>query len=437
MLDPLSIAALFTLLMLVLMAVGVPVAISLGIAGLAGLYLIGGQALALGQLYSVSYSVTANYTFAVLPTFLFMGNLAMASGMATELYNAADRWLGHLRGGLYLATISGAAGFAAISGSPLVNASVFTRLALPEMLKLGYSKALSGACIASAGTLAALIPPSVGMVVYGILTEQSIGKLMIAGIIPGIITAIGYCIMVSVMVRLNPSLAPADRPKAPRRERWAALGNTWSILVLFLFIMVGIYGGFFSPSAAGAAGAFGALLIVIFRGRFSFGMLSNTLMRSAETAAMLFIIVIGGMIYSRMLVLSGFVTEIVDFTDGLNLNPTMLLLILGVIYIILGCFMEGLSLQLVTIPFVYPIIVAAGIDPIFFGIFIIIIIEIGAITPPVGLNLFATVGSSEGALRIDDIVRGILPFVLLNVAFLLFCILFPDLITWLPNNMRF
>lgn len=437
MLDPISIAGLFTLAMLVLMAVGVPVAMALGVAGLLGLFLIGGIPLSLGQLYSVSYSVSSNYAFAVLPTFLFMGNLAMASGMATELYKAADRWLGHLRGGLYLATISGATGFAAISGSPLVNATVFTRLSLPEMLKLGYSKSLSGACIASAGTLAALIPPSVGMVVYGILTEQSIGKLMIAGIAPGIVTAVGYCIMVSLMVRINPALAPSDRAKASRAERWAALGNTWSILLLFVFIMTGIYGGFFSPSAAGAAGAFGALIIVALRRRLTMSMLGSTLMRSAETTAMLFIIVIGGMIYSRMLVLSGFVTEIVDFTDGLNLSPSALLLIIGLMYIILGCFMEGLSLQLVTIPFVYPIVTAAVIDPIFFGIMIIIIIEIGAITPPVGLNLFATVGASEGVLRIEDIVRGILPFVVLNVVLLLIIILFPELILWLPNNMKF
>ncbi|MEX0408240.1 TRAP transporter large permease [Aquibium sp. LZ166] len=435
--DPLSIAAGFTFVMLVLMILGVPVAIALATAGIAGLYLIGGEMLALGQLYSVSYSITANYAFAVLPTFLFMGNLAMASGMATELYTAADRWLGHLRGGLYLATISGATGFAAISGSPLVNATVFTRLSLPEMLRLGYSRSLSGACIASAGTLAALIPPSIGMVVYGILTEQSIGKLMIAGIVPGIITALGYCIMVWAMVRFNPKLAPADRPKASRAERWGALGNTWSILLLFLFIMTGIYGGYFSPSAAGAAGAFGALVIIAARRRLTMSMLGMTLMRSAETTAMLFIIVIGGMIYSRMLVLSGFVTGVVGFTEALQLSPTMLLIILGMIYVVLGCFMEGLSLQLVTIPFVYPIIVAAGIDPIFFGILVIIIIEIGAITPPVGLNLFATVGASEGMLRIEDIVRGILPFVLLNVAILITFILFPDIVMWIPNNMRY
>ncbi|MGV6874085.1 TRAP transporter large permease [Pseudochelatococcus sp. B33] len=435
--DPNLIAGGFTIVMLLLMALGVPVGISLGTAGLGGLMLIGGSPLALGQLYSVSYSVTANYAFAVLPTFLFMGNLAMASGMAAELYHAADRWLGHKRGGLYLATICGATGFSAICGSPLVNATVFTRLSLPEMLRLGYSKSLSGACIASAGTLAALIPPSIGMVVYGILTEQSIGKLMIAGIVPGIITAAGYCIMVSVMVRINPALAPAKRMRAPMHERMRALGSTWSIILLFLFIMTGIYGGFFSPSAAGAAGAFGALIIIAARRRLTFSLLNATIMRSAETTAMLFIIVIGGMIYSRMLVLSGFVTNIVDFTEGLELSSTMLLLIIGLMYVVLGCFMEGLSMQLVTIPFVFPIVMAAGVDPIFFGIMVIVLIEIGAITPPIGLNLFATVGAADGMLKIEDIARGILPFVTFNIILLVIFIFFPQLVLWVPNNMSF
>lgn len=437
MFDPTLVAGGFTLAMLLLMAFGIPIAIALGMAGLAGLVLLGGNALAIGQLYNVSYSVTANYSFAVLPTFLLMGNLAMSSGMAAELYNAADKWLGHLRGGLYLATICGAAGFAAISGSPLVNATVFTRLSLPEMLKLGYSKSLSGACIASAGTLAAMIPPSIGMVIYGILTEQSIGKLMIAGIIPGIITALCYCVMIAVIVRMKPELAPGSRERSPRRERMSALANTWSIILLFGFIMTGIYGGFFSPSAAGAVGAFGALVIIAARGRMTRGLLGGAIMRAAETTAMIFIIVIGGMIYSRMLVLSGFVTELVDFTQALNLTPTMLLLLLGLMYVVLGCFMEGLSMQLVTIPFVFPIVMSAGVDPIFFGIIMIVLIEIGAITPPIGLNLFATVGASDGQLRIEDIARGILPFVLLNVALLVLFVMFPQIVMWLPNQMKF
>jgi tripartite ATP-independent transporter DctM subunit len=355
--------------------------------------------------------------------------------MAAELYYAADRWLGHYRGGLYLATIAGSTAFAAPSGSPLVNAIVFTRLALPEMLKLGYSRSLSGASIASVGTLAAMLPPSIGMVVYGILTEQSIGKLMIAGFVPGILTAIGYIVMVYTMVRLKPALAPADRPRAPRAERYRALARTWPITLLFVFVMGGIYGGLFTPSAAGAAAAFGALVIVLLRRQLTGSMLASTMMQAAEATAMLFIIVIGGMLYSRMLVLSGFLTATVEYTEALQLNPTVLLLLLGFMYIVLGCLMDGLSLQLVTVPFVYPVIVAAGIDPIYFGILIIVVIEIGAITPPVGLNLFATVSASDGLLTFDEIVRGILPFVILNIAMLGLFIMFPALITWIPSHM--
>lgn len=437
MFEPSLIAGGFTVAMLALMAFGVPVAMAMALAGLAGLWLIGGPSMALGQLYSIAYSTTSSYTFAVLPTFLFMGNLAIATGMAAELYKAADKWLGHYRGGLYLATIAGSTAFAAPSGSPLVNAIVFTRLALPEMLRLGYSKAYSGASIASVGTLAALLPPSIGMVVYGILTEQSIGKLMIAGFVPGILTAIGYFVLVYAMVRIWPSLAPAKRAKAPRFERYAALIRTWPITLLFVFIMAGIYGGLFSPSAAGAAGAFGALIIVMMRRQLTLPVLNSSLVQAAEATAMLFLIVIGGMVYSRMLVLSGFITEVVDFTNGLQLSPIALLLILGAMYIVLGCLMDGLSMLLVSLPFVYPVIVAAGIDPIYFGIFIIVVIEIGAITPPVGLNLFATVSASDGALTLDELMRGILPFVLLNIAFLLLFIFFPGLITWVPERMNF
>jgi tripartite ATP-independent transporter DctM subunit len=426
-----------TLGMVILLGLGIPVAISMGLAGLVGLIMIGGPNFLYGQLQTMPYSITANYAFAVMPTFLLMGNLAMNSGMAAELYTAADKWLGHLRGGLYLATIAGATAFAAISGSPLVNATVFTRVSLPEMLKLGYSKSVASACIASVGTLAAMIPPSIGMVVYGILTEQSIGKLMIAGIIPGLITAGLYCILIAVWVRWDPSIAPKLRPRSSPAERWQALGNTWSIILLFLCLMGGLYGGLFSPSAAGAMGAFFALIIVIARRLMTWPMLVESLRSSAQTTAMLFIIIIGGLLYSRMLVLSGYVGSVVDFTGSLGLSPLALLLLISLLYIILGCFMDGVSMLLVTMPFVFPIIKTAGIDPIFFGILVIAFIEIGAITPPIGLNLFATAGAGKGMITTSDILRGILPFVILNVLALLIFILFPDVVLWLPSHMQF
>lgn len=426
-----------TLLMVVLLGLGVPVAVSMGMAGLVGLVMIGGPDFLYGQLQTMPYSITANYDFAVMPTFLLMGNLAMNSGMAAELYHAADRWLGHLRGGLYLATIAGATAFAAISGSPLVNATVFTRVALPEMLKLGYAKSVASACIASVGTLAAMIPPSIGMVVYGILTETSIGKLMIAGIIPGLITAALYCITIMIWVRWDPSIAPKLRARAPSADRWKALANTWSIILLFMCLMAGLYGGLFSPSAAGAMGAFFALVIIAARRRLKWPMLMESLRSSAQTTAMLFIIIIGGLLYSRMLVMSGYVGNVVEFVGGLGLSPTVLLLLISVLYIILGCFMDGVSMLLVTMPFVFPIIKQAGIDPIFFGILVIAFIEIGAITPPIGLNLFATAGAGKGMITMSDILRGILPFVILNVVALLIFIFFPDVVLWLPSHMEF
>lgn len=435
--DPSDTALIMTLFMVMLLGLGIPVAISMGIAGMIGLVMIGGAQFLYGQLQTMPYSITANYDFAVMPTFLLMGNLAMNSGMAAELYTAADRWLGHLRGGLYLATISGATAFAAISGSPLVNATVFTRVALPEMLKLGYSKSVASACIASVGTLAAMIPPSIGMVVYGILTETSIGKLMIAGIVPGLISAALYCITIIVWVRWDPTIAPKLRGRSPAPERWKALGQTWSIILLFVCLMAGLYGGLFSPSAAGAMGAFFAFIIIIARGRMKWPMLMESLRSSAQTTAMLFIIIIGGLLYSRMLVLSGYVGQVVEFTGNLGLSPTVLLLLISVLYIILGCFMDGVSMLLVTMPFVFPIIKQAGIDPVFFGILVIAFIEIGAITPPIGLNLFATAGAGRGMINMGDILRGIVPFVVLNVIALIIFIFFPEVVLWLPSHMDF
>lgn len=435
MLDGSAIATLATAGMLVLLAMGVPVAVCLGLAGFGGLYFVGGLTFAVIQLESLPYQLTSSYSFSVLPMFLFMGNLAMNGGMAQELYTAANRLIGHFRGGLYLATIAGSASFSAISGSTVVNATVFTRISLPEMLRFGYSRSVAGASIASAGTLAAMIPPSVTMVIYGIITEQSIGALMIAGIIPGFATALGYAFLIMILVRIDPTIAPQDYERSSSRERWSSIGQTWSIVLLFAFIMGGIYGGYFSPSAAGAAGSFGAMVILAARRRLTWDVLSRSFIDAAVTSAMLFLIVIGGLIYSRMLVLSGVITEVVDFTIGLELSPILLLIVLSLVYIALGCLIDTLSMLLLTLPFVFPVIDAAGIDPIYFGILVVVFIELGAITPPIGMNLFATVAAADGKLTIEQIIRGITPFILVNVVLLVLFLAFPGLITWLPQQM--
>jgi tripartite ATP-independent transporter DctM subunit len=433
--EPSTIAALTTAGMLVLLALGVPVAVCLGLPGFIGLYFIGGLNFALVQLESVPFDLTSSYAFTVLPMFLFMGNLAKNGGMARELYTAADRMIGHFRGGLLHATVAGSATFSAISGSTVVNATVFTRISLPEMLRHEYAAGTAGACIAAAGCLAAMIPPSVTMVVYGIITEESIGALMIAGIIPGILTALAYGVLISVLVRINPSIAPSSRPRATTRERLVSFSQTWSIALLFVFIMGGIYGGVFSPTAAGAAGSFGAMVILAVRRRLTWDILTQSFMDAASTAAMLFLIVIGGIIFSRMLVMSGAITQLVEVVTSLKISPIVLLILLSAVYLVLGCLVDTLSVILLTVPFVHPVIKAAGIDPIYFGILLVIFIELAAITPPVGLNLFATVAASDGQLSMSQILRGISPFILLNLVMLAIFLAFPQLVQWLPQQM--
>lgn len=436
MIDPIWIASGATVAMLLLLALGVPVAIALLATGFLGLAAIGGLPLALAQLGSVPYSLSAQYAFAVVPTFVLMGNLAMSGGMARELFDAADRWLGNLSGGQYLTTIVGSTGFAAASGSTLANATIFTRIALPEMLRLGYSRRVAGACIAAAGTLAAMIPPSIAMVVYGIATEQSIGKLMLAGIVPGIVTALAYCALVMVMVRLRPEIAPNRAGASSLRDKFRALAGIWAVAILFVMVMGGIYTGLFSPSAAGAVGAFGTMIILLLRRRLTWESLWTSLRGAAVTTVMLFIIIIGGMLFSRMLVMSGVISQIVSMVNELQLTPIMLLLALSVALLILGCFIDAMSMMLVTLPFVFPLTQAAGIDPIWFGIIMIQLLELGAITPPIGLNLFATLSASDGKLSAVDIAIGIVPFVLVNLALLALFIAWPDLVLWLPNQVR-
>jgi C4-dicarboxylate transporter DctM subunit len=426
-----AVAALLLLLLL-----GIPVAISLGITGFAGLLLVGGPGLAFSQIQNLPYHLTAQYAFAVVPLFVLMGNLALSGGFARELYDAADKWVGHLRGGLYLTTIAGSAAFGAASGSTIVNSTVFTRIALPEMLRLGYSKSLSSACIAAVGTLDAMIPPSVAMVVYGIITEQSIGQLMVAGIVPGILSALAYAALVIGMVQFRPELAPVRGIRSSWRERAGALRGTWAIFVLFGIVMGGIYFGWFAPSAAGAAGAFGALVIVALRLRLTWKGLWESLTNAAITTAMLFVIIVAGLLFSRMLVLSGLVTRLVGAISALELPPLALVVFLCLMYIVLGCLVDAISMLIVTLPFVFPLITQAQINPIWFGILAVQLLEIGAITPPVGLNLFATVSASERLVTLEDVIRGILPFVLLSLGILALLVAFPALALWLPGTMR-
>jgi tripartite ATP-independent transporter DctM subunit len=418
------------------LALGVPVGVALGASGIVGMLLGPGADFLAGQLSSLPYAVTANYAYAVLPLFVLMGVLAERSGITEEVFRAADVWLRQFKGGLYQAVILGSAVFAAISGSTIVNAVVFTRIAYPEMLKYGYSRSLSIGAIAAAGSFAAMIPPSITMVIYAILTEQSVGKLLIAGIIPGILTAVVYMVGIIVMVRIRPELAPKLGAPVPMRERLRAIKWLWSVVVLVALVLGGIYLGIFPPSAAGAMGAFGVFVIFVLRLRSRVrSQLGAALLDSATVSCIIFAVLIGGLIFSRMLVVLGMIDGIVDVITSFTQSPMQFLILASVFYLVLGCFLDTTSMMVVTLPFIYPIVQHLGIDGVWFGIVLVKLVEISVITPPVGMNLFAVMSAVDEKTTFGHVTKGVVPFIALELIVLALLIAFPDLVTWLPQQM--
>ena len=434
--DPFQVGIASVIGLLILLGCGVPVAVSLGISGFCGLMLTVGPDFALAIMQTLPYSVVANYTWAVLPLFVLMGTLAASAGLTMDLFRAANMWLSRLRGGLYLAVIAGSAGFAAASGSTVVNAVVFTRLALPEMLKYKYSRSLSLGCICAAGTFAAMIPPSLTMVIYAIITEQSIGKLLLAGVIPGIISAILYAVLILTLVRFKPSLAPAiPDERFSLMDRIRSLKGVWGIALLILLVLGGIYSGLFPPSGAGAVGAFGTFAIALFKLGPKKSWLMEGLRNSAAVACTIFTILIGGLIFSRLLVITGVITEFTQFVTTHIHTAAGIMVAFSLMYIIMGCYLDTASMMIITLPFVFPVIVQYGINPIWFGIIFVKVIEISVITPPVGLNLYAVMSGAGKDANFRDLVFGVIPFIMMDLFTLAILIIFPGLSTWLPETM--
>jgi tripartite ATP-independent transporter DctM subunit len=434
-LDPVTIGYSGAGLLFLLLALGVPVGVSMGVVGIGGMILGINLNFTMGQLRTLPFAVVNNYAFAVLPMFVLMGIMAEAAGLTSQVFRTADLWLRRLRGGLYQAVIVGSAIFAAISGSTIVNAVVFTRIAFPEMLKYGYSKSLSIGCIAGSGSFAAMIPPSITMVIYAIITEQSVGQLLMAGIFPGILTAVVYMAGVYLLVRWRPRLAPDITEIPERGEKWRALGSISPVLLLMALVLGGIYTGLFPPSAAGAAGAFGAFCIALYRKKTFRGWLLRSLQDAASISCIIFVILIGGLLLSRMLVVSGVIDDMVDHITAFASTPLRFMIMAAIIYIILGCFLDTTSMMVVTLPFFFPVVVALDIDPIWFGIVLVKLIEISVITPPVGINLFAVLSAVGTRASFQNVVKGVTPFILFDILVLGLLILFPEIATWLPDQM--
>jgi tripartite ATP-independent transporter DctM subunit len=428
-----GLVALFVLL--VLLGLGVPVALAMGAVAAVGLYLVVGESFLLSTVESLPYALTSDYTFVVIPMFVLMGVIASHAGIIGDLYTAAFRFMSRIRGSLFMATIFAQGAFAAVSGSTVVASSVFTRMALPEMLRFGYNPGVSAGCIAAAGTLAGLIPPSIAMVLYAVLTSQPIGALLIAGIVPGIVTILVYVIGIRIFLRFKPEWAPVTDERYSWRDKLTSLKRVWAIVVLMFVVLGGIYGGVFPPSAAGAVGAAGALIIALSMRRISGGQIWDSLIEAARTTAIIFLIVLGGMLLSRFLIVSGFVNELSALVVAADLSVYGFLLITVVLFVLLGMFIDSVSLLVITVPFLFPISQSLDIHPIWFGVIVVKLIEVAAITPPVGLNLYAVLASADGKLTSKEMFRGVSPFILMDVVVLAILIGFPELVTWLPSTL--
>lgn len=391
---------------------------------------------AYAQFRSVPYSVTSNYTYVVVPMFVLMGVISSKAGIITDLYTAAHRFTSRIRGGLFMSTILASAGFGAASGSTVVAASVFTKIAMPEMRRYNYNLGVAAGCIAAAGTLAALIPPSIVMVILAVLTDQSIGSLLMAGVIPGLLTAAFYLVGIRVFVAFRPHWAPPTEQRFSWGEKLQALSRIWAIVILALLIIGGIYVGFFAPSAAGAVGAAGAATIAFATRRLTLTEFWESLLEAARITTVLFIIFIGGLLLSRALVISGFIRELNALIEVFGLTqPTFIALVI-LVYFVLGMFVDAVSIMVITLPFMFPMSQTLGIDPIWFSVLLIKLVEIAAITPPVGLNLYAVLTAANKEVEAIQVFKGVLPFVLLEIVFLAFLISFPAIATWLPQQMK-
>lgn len=411
----------------------IPLALAMGFTGFAGLALMRGMNPAIASTNQVIFETGFHYVLSVVPLFVLMGNFVSRAGMAKELFRAANAFVGHKKGGLAMATVIASGGFGAICGSALATAATMTRVAHPEMTRHGYKESLSTGAIASGGTLGILIPPSTVMVIYGIITETDIGKLFIAGILPGIVAIACLCMAV-VYVTWRDPLAGPPAERATWSERIQALKGVWGVLVLFTLVIGGIYGGFFTATEGAGVGAMGAFLFALLRGTLSWKDLFEILVESTRTTAMLFAILIGAMIFSSFVNFTTMPGDLKDFVIQFSPHPIMVVAMMMVIYLALGLIMEELSMVLLTIPVFFPVITSLGFDPVWFGILIVTIVEIGMISPPVGMSLFV-VSSLLPQVKLSTIFKGVWPFVMADVVRLCILMAFPAITLILPSLM--
>ncbi len=413
---------------LVLIALRVPVAIAMGVVGAVGGAILNGFDSAAFILGSTPFETVFPYGLSVVPLFIMMGVFAEHAGLSRALYNAVHAFLGHFRGGLAMATVGACGAFGAICGSSLATVATMSRVAMPEMRRRNYSDSLASATVAAGGTLGVLIPPSIILIIYAVLTEESIGQLFAAAILPGALATLLYLAAVWVQTRFRPEIGPADARVAWRR-RLRSLLEVWQVALLFFVVIGGIYLGWFSPTEAAAIGVFGTFALALLRRRLTLRVLLSCIGETASTTGMIFLILVGTAVFSYFIETTTLPHALVQWVGGLGWDRYLVLLMLIVFYLVLGCFMDSLSMILLTLPFVFPLVTALGFDPVWFGVVMVSVVEIGLITPPVGMNLFVIIATVPD-LKIQTVSRGVLPFFLADLLRIALLVAFPGIALW-------
>ncbi len=430
---PATIGIIGIIALFALLAIRMPVGIVMMVIGLFGTAALNGWGPALRILGHEPFVIASNFELLIIPMFVLMGNLASISGMSRDLYGAAYAWFGHWRGGLATATIAACAGFAALSGSSVASAVTMGRVSLPEMRRYNYDNRLATGCIAAGGTLGILIPPSTGFVIYAILTEESIGRLFLAGVFPGLLLTALFMTSIYIQTRLNPELGPAG-PRLAVIEKVKSLWRASAMIGIIVVTIGGIYTGFFTAGEAAGVGAFLAFVLALARRAVTKESLTTTLLQTVRTSAFAFLILIGAHVFNPFLALTQIPTDLTEMLISTDLGPHGILFILLFTFIVLGMFLEGFAILVLTLPIVHPLIIELGFDPIWFGVVMVVVLEMGLISPPVGVNVFVVKGIAED-VPMGQIFAGILPFWLAMVICMVLLVMFPQIALFLPNTM--
>jgi tripartite ATP-independent transporter DctM subunit len=432
--DPSTIGLIGCAALVILLILGMPIAFATAMIGVAGIFAIKSWSVATGTVGFLVYPLAAHYALSVIPMFILMGYFSYYAGLTGEIFSVGRKWVGHLPGGLAIATVFGCAAFAAASGSSTASAAVMGKVAIPEMLKYRYDRKLAAGVVAASGTLASLIPPSAILVVYGVIVEQSIGKLLIGGFLPGLLSAGIYAAMLYCWASLKPVMAPVAE-RFSWAERLAAMKGVWGILVIFFLVIGGLYFGIFTPTEAGAAGAFGAFLLALLSFRLTWANFVESLLETARATVMIFMVIVGVLIFMRFLALSGLSRAFIETVKDLPVPGWMILSGFLAFYVVLGMFMDAIGMLTLTLPLMYPIIIGLGYHPIWFGIIAVKMCEICLITPPIGLNVYMVRGVAPD-IPLEDMFKGVIPFLCMDILTLAVLIVFPEITTFLPGTMK-